>query len=440
MAAVGPFEPRPRLAVAVSGGVDSVALCLLADQWARRRGGGVVALTVDHRLRPESLGEARQVGAWLSPRGIPHKILSWTSDSPGSGIQAAARSARYRLLSEWCARNGVFHLLLAHHLEDQAETFLMRLARGSGVDGLAAMAPVSALPHTRLLRPLLGVTKSDLMAVLQDRSQDWIEDPSNQDHSYHRVRVRAERDRLDGLGMTARRLAETCRRMADARALLEELTTSLMARAISIHAAGYANLDRGVFTAAPSEIGRRALVRTLTTIGATSYGPRADNVSALYHDLAMGRVGRPRTLGGCRLVPTRSSLLICREPAAAKEEIELGGRGEVVWDRRYRLKLTPDLGTRVRGTKLRRLGVKGWTQAVADRPDLRPNAIPNPAIPSLPAIFDAGGVVAVPHLGYGRHGSELGKLLLSKIDYEPMRPLSAARFSVALWGERPISS
>src|SRR5579864_2149998 len=133
---LGPFERAPRLAVAVSGGADSLMLALLADGWARVRGGGITALTVDHGLRPESAAEARQTGEWLAARGIARQTLVWNGPHPRGDIQAAARAARYRLMEGWCAEHRCLHLLTAHHLEDRAETFWLRLARGSGLDGL----------------------------------------------------------------------------------------------------------------------------------------------------------------------------------------------------------------------------------------------------------------------------------------------------------------
>ncbi|MBM4438672.1 MAG: tRNA lysidine(34) synthetase TilS, partial [Actinobacteria bacterium] len=133
------LAPGTRVAVAVSGGADSLALTLLADEWARRTGRSIAALTVDHGLRPDSAAEASQVGAWLAAARIRHEVLRWEGQKPRSGIHAAAREARYRMLTSWCRENDVRDLLLAHHRDDQSETFLMRLARGSGPDGLAAM-------------------------------------------------------------------------------------------------------------------------------------------------------------------------------------------------------------------------------------------------------------------------------------------------------------
>src|SRR5262249_13344993 len=192
MQAVGPFESRPRVAVAVSGGSDSMALALLAHDWATRRGGEIAALTVDHGLRTEAAAEARQVGRWLRGRGIAHRILRWRPP-PGAlsgGMQAAARAARYRLLADWGRQRGGLHVALAHQREDQAETVLLRLARGSGLDGLAAMAPIAERAGVRLIRPLLPIPRARLRATLAGAQQSWVDDPSNDDPAHARIRMR----------------------------------------------------------------------------------------------------------------------------------------------------------------------------------------------------------------------------------------------------------
>ena len=171
MQPIGPFEPAPRVAVAVSGGSDSLALCLLADRWAQARGGKVFALTVDHGLRPESGAEAAQVQRWLAARAISHRTRRWTGARRTGATQAEARAARFALLAGWCRRAGVLHLLLGHQREDQAETALQRLVHGSGIEGLAAMAPVRLAMEpdgrgVRLLRPLLSVPRDALAATL----------------------------------------------------------------------------------------------------------------------------------------------------------------------------------------------------------------------------------------------------------------------------------
>src|SRR5512144_1702125 len=156
MEELAPFESSPHLAVAVSGGADSMALGLLAHDWAVARGGRVTALTVDHGLRPASAKEAAVVGSWMSACGIEHHVLRWRGEKPASAVQNAARIARYRLLCEWCRQANVMHLLLGHHSGDQSETILHRLVRGSGIFGLAGISPLVETSEVRLLRPLLA--------------------------------------------------------------------------------------------------------------------------------------------------------------------------------------------------------------------------------------------------------------------------------------------
>src|SRR5437763_667593 len=194
---IGGFEAPPLIAVAVSGGPDSMALSLLAARWARQRGGEAWGLTVDHGLRPESGAEARTVAGWLAARAIPHVTLAWTGAKPTSGIQEAAREARYRLLAEWCRTHRVLHLLTAHHREDQAETYAIRRRAGSGPDGLAAMSVVRELSGCRLVRPLLAVPRARLAALLAAEGQPFLRDPSNTNPAFERARLRLSLEAAD---------------------------------------------------------------------------------------------------------------------------------------------------------------------------------------------------------------------------------------------------
>ena len=170
MAPFEPFEGAPVVAVAVSGGRDSLALALLAQEWAAARGGRIVGLIVDHALRPESAAEAAATASLLGRHGCEAEILRWSEAKPRAGLQEAARAARYRLLREACRRRGILHLLVAHHADDQAETVAMRAARQSGPDGLAGMSAAVELPEVRLLRPLLGVSP---VAPHRDAARPW---------------------------------------------------------------------------------------------------------------------------------------------------------------------------------------------------------------------------------------------------------------------------
>jgi tRNA(Ile)-lysidine synthase len=390
MAALGPFERSPRLAVAVSGGADSMALLLLAREWAAARDGQVTALTVDHGLRPEAAAEAEQVGRWAAALGIAHRILSWTGPKPTGDVQAAARAARYRVLEERCADTGTFHLLLAHHREDQAETFLLRLARGSGLDGLAAMSPVVERPHCRLLRPLLAMPRDGLRATLAARNQQWLDDPSNENAKFARARLRQSEAVLAREGLSAARLAATARRLARTRQALERSVAQLLARVATPDPAGFIRLDPAKLGEAPEELGLRALAALLMAVSGGDYPPRLERLERLYRELRT-RPGRGRTLVGCRIVPHRGAVLICREIDAMAPPVAARPGASVAWDGRFRLSVPNDAPEGLI------LGALGTIRV--NEPARR---LPAAARAGIGALLDENGVVAAPALGYRR--------------------------------------
>ena len=384
---LGPFEHNPHLAVAVSGGADSMALALLAHAWVRHGGGTMTALTVDHGLRPEAAGEARQVGVWLTDRGIAHETLVWQGPKPHSGIQAAARTARYDLLAQWCRHRGVLHLLAAHHGDDQAETVLLRQNMHSGITGLSGMAPVRAMAGVRLLRPLLSRHRADLTATLNARRQPWLEDPSNQEVRYGRIRARralekdmGQRDRLLALAGRA-----SAARRRDGHRLAD-----LAARGVRLHPAGYCWFDP-----APCLEGNRDLLPpllgdVLRCIGGGVYRPRRDRLERLGQAIIAGRLAGGRTLGGARVLARKHGLLVCREIGRVAPSRETGGDRQGRWDRfSWSLSaLGPD------DLSVGPLGQTGWRQIK----DQVPNALPSPVQIALPALRRGDRVLAVPHL------------------------------------------
>ncbi|MGE5547350.1 MAG: tRNA lysidine(34) synthetase TilS [Solirubrobacterales bacterium] len=393
MAPLAPFEPAPVVAVAVSGGADSMALALLAADWVRERGGEAVALTVDHGLRAESAAEAATVGAWLRARGIAHHILCWQGTKPAADLQAAARAARYRLLEAWCREHGVLHLLLAHHREDQAETLLLRLGRGSGVDGLSAMAAVQEARFLRLLRPLLGVAAARLRATLRAAGQEWVEDPSNGNPAFGRVRVRQMMPALAAEGMSSARLAATARRLGRARDALDRDVARAAARFVTVHAGGWAEVVPDAFARLPDEIGLRLASRLLQAVGGGVYTPRHQHIEGLYGALRAGLTSA-RTLAGCKVVP---GLVFCREPARVAPPVALAPGREAEWDGRFRIRAPRDLPP---GLTVGALGVTGWRKVAALAGRLPP--VPAAVRASLPAVYDDDAIFAVPHLGYNR--------------------------------------
>jgi tRNA(Ile)-lysidine synthase len=274
------------LAVAVSGGPDSMALA-----WLLRARAGLVALTVDHGLRPEAADEAARVGTWLAPWGVAHHVLTAHTPPPRTGVQAWARDLRYRLMADFCARAGIAHLATAHHADDQAETLAHRLAKGSGLDGLVGIRPVQDLNGLTLIRPLLGAGKADLAALCAREGIPHVADPSNRNTDFARVRLRRA---LQAEGGTSGRLARTAARLARAADALEAWTdTEWAARALEGGGRITLRLD-----GAHPEIALRLLRRAAQALAPSAYGPKLERLEALAADLAAPGPFRRRTLGG----------------------------------------------------------------------------------------------------------------------------------------------
>ena len=377
----------------------------------RGRGGEVSALIVDHGLRPSAAAEARQVADWLGARRIDHHILRWTGAKPATGIQAAAREARYRLLGDWCRAGGVLHLLLAHHLDDQGETIALRGARQSGADGLAGMAAVRELAGLRLLRPLLGVPKARLLATLEALRQPWLEDPSNFAQSFARGRLRR------GAGLDVPRLARLAAEHARRRAENEKRTAVWLARNARIDPAGFVMLAGHALAAAPPHVRRRAIQQILMSIGGNRYPPRGARLERLVEQLRAG-LASGRTLAGCRVLPWQGALLICREAHRIAEVATLAPGAPVLWDGRFRLELygnAPTLTVRALG----RAGTRALGPAAGRR-------LPAPVRPSLPSLWRGEQLMEVPHLGLAL--PSLADHATADVRFNPALPLAGAPF------------
>jgi tRNA(Ile)-lysidine synthase len=366
-----------------------MALALVAGDWAREAGHSLTALTVDHGLRPDSGTEAATVGGWLGAACIPHETLRWDGIKPAANRQAAARAARYRLMLDWARRHRVLAILLGHHQEDQGETVLLRLARGSGVDGLAAMAPRLDIGGVALLRPLLDQSRTRMRATLVARGQVWIEDESNRDTRYARTAMREAAARLKAAGLGADRLAATAARLARARAALDAVTDQLLEAAATCLPDGHAAIVTGLVRAAPEEIGLRALRDLLRWVGSDAYPPRLARLEAAFAAWMAGEAV-DRTLAGCRMRLSGDRLLIAREVSAIAAPIALKPSESVIWDGRFRVDTSANLPA---GTMFGAVG------AGASAP-LKAMLATVPAIarPAVPALFIGGRAVALPTL------------------------------------------
>lgn len=393
------LKGHERVVLAVSGGSDSMALMALyhAHRVAYPSAPEAVVATIDHGLRPDAADDARFVRDAATALGLCAVVRRWEGDKPAADIQAVARAVRYRLLAEIAAETGAGAIVTAHTRDDQAETFLLRLARGSGVKGLAAMAPMRRLEGetgdggVALVRPLLGVSRDELRATLRRDGIGWREDPSNQNDRFARVRMRRLMPELAAEGLDARRLAETAGRLARADAAIDAMVEALAGAALQADAFGVLSLDVTGLAAAPEEVRLRLLARMLGWAGGGCFGPRLDRLERAADAICAGDDTR-FTLAGALVTLRAGRLVICRETGRdglADLPLKPGTSG--VWDGRWRVRLSdaaPDAVTvRALGPAGRKLGVPeriGETDGIA----------------AVPGIFCGEGLVAAPAFGH----------------------------------------
>lgn len=412
MERVGPFEAAPHIAVAVSGGPDSLALMHLLHDWVSERHGKLEVLTVDHALRPESRAEAEQVGRWCDVlKNAHHHVLTWRPPEGLVAVQETARVHRYAMMEEKCRELGILHLALAHHQDDQAETFFLRLAAGSGPDGLCGMSGVRETGHLRLIRPLLSVPKSVLYDTCRTYQQDWFEDPSNAQKKYARGRLRGTMTALGAEGFTPSRLTQTMAQLARARNALQEDTARAAVRAVRLYPEGYAFLDVEALGRYNAEIRARVLRRLLMTVSGESYVPRTEQLDRLYELLwhkTLAFTGH--TLHGCIIAPQgQGRTLICREEAAMAPPQKLIPGKSVIWDQRYHVTAFEDdlfigkLGPGGLKQFEEQTGCKRAQHAVLSK-------IPPPVRPTLPVFWRGKTLVSVPFLVSAESVQPFGKI------------------------------
>jgi tRNA(Ile)-lysidine synthase len=306
------------VACGVSGGPDSMALLHLLSGWAADTGARIHAFTVDHGLRPESGEEAQNVSEWVKewPR-VTHKVLTWQGEKPDSRILEEARAARYGLLRYAMTALGIRHLFVAHHQDDQAETFLMRLAKGSGLDGLAAMDDIHPYEDIFILRPLLPFTKDEILAYCAEKNIPFIRDPTNANTAYMRPRLRQAAAALAEEGLSAKRLATTASRLSRARAALDHTAGDLFDRALLEQRADGFLFDFTLLNKAPDEIFLRVLMRAVSRICPDRrYAPRMERLENLFVRLIEEPEFKSATLGGCIFAKDalRATLWVGKEP------------------------------------------------------------------------------------------------------------------------------
>jgi len=379
--ALGPLPDAP-LGVAVSGGGDSVALLLLLHSV----GFNLHAATVDHRLRPEAAEEALGVAKLCETLGVPHEVLVWETPDFKGNLQKAAREARRALLADWAKRLGLHDVVLGHTLDDQAETVLMRLARGSGVDGLAGMAAMRQEGGLRWHRPMLGLRRAELRAYLREAGVGWVEDPSNEDLKFDRVKARQALDVLAPLGLSQARLAETAAHMQRARGALEAATLELARRCVQVSAAGEMVLSG--FEDAPREVQLRLLAAGLGWVSGAGYRPRFASLQGLLGSCLSG-VAFGKTLHGCQISRRKNEIIINREVAATPAI----GPVAAIWDSRWDINLKD-----TKNLQIRALGEDGLQCCTHWRDSEHSRA----ALLASPSFWHGGRLQAAPLANFGQ--------------------------------------
>lgn len=367
------------IAVAVSGGGDSLALLHLAHMSGAR----VHAVTVDHGLRAGAAAEVALVAGHCAAWGIPHQVLVWDHGGQIAGnLMAAARAARYRLIADWARAAGVGTVWLGHTADDQAEGFLMALARGAGLDGLSGMRGEWVLDGVRFARPLLGASRQALRDHLTATGIAWADDPSNTNDRFTRSRIRKALAVLSPLGIGQAQITQVVQNLAAVRGALDE-TLAAWAEAHVQTVAGTLCLDRAAFEALPLEHRRRLILAALRWLNRAEHSPRGADQRRFLDALSQGRGA---TLQGVRARITPRAIHLARELRAVVGAIAAPG---TLWDGRWQV-----TGPFATGADIRALGVAG----LALRPDWRDSDLPRDALLASPAVWHQDTLIAVPLL------------------------------------------
>ena len=377
-------SPPPGLGVAVSGGGDSMALLHLLTGWRAQGGPELAAVTVDHRLRPEAAAEAALVARVCAGLAVPHTVLVWAGWDGRGNLPDHARRARYRLMADWARARGLGQVALGHTMDDQAETVLMRLARGSGVDGLSAMSASRRVQGVCFRRPLLSARRQALRDYLRAIDVPWAEDPTNDNPDYDRVVARRALATLGPVGITTEGLVATAHRLTLARDVLAHAAQDLARRAARIDA-GDVILSRALFDAAPLETRTRLFAHALCWVASADYRPR---FSALTDAMQRAADGYRATLHGCLIMPRKGSYHITREAVAVQGQETAA---DALWDRRWR-----HIGPDGPGISVRALGKDGLAQLPGGRDD----KVPVACLMGRPALWREGRLIAAPLAGW----------------------------------------
>lgn len=446
VAACGGLPPQGPWGLAVSGGPDSMALAFCVQRWVKAHeepenwpsvqiltqalrlfmpfqmgamaATGATAFIVDHGLRSNSAAEAALVRDRLVKLGLRAEILRWEHPPVHSRVHVQAREARYRLLTAACKRHGIGHLLIAHQMEDQAETVLMRLAKGSGVDGLAGIPFHNEQDGVTIWRPFLYAPRARLAATCSDNGVEYVIDPSNASEAYARGRLRRVMPYLEQEGFSAARLSDLAERAQDAREALDAFRDEVLSEAALFDDFGAARIQLDALRNVPREISLRVLIAAIRSVHADDYAPERASMLRLFEALRGEDEMPARTLHGCLFSRASSHITIVREFSDISESPSIAPGGDLLWDGRWEVRMDYNFGIPSGysdGFKVKPLGLQD--HATLDRlaPDLRRRAPQGRIRASLPALWHGDVLIAIPAFGGEESASFRARLLSRKL-------------------------
>ena len=322
------LDENKNWAVAVSGGADSLCLTLLLHEFCKQRNISLTALTVNHNIRKESLKEAKSVHDFLKKNGIKHQILENKIPIGTTSVEEEARNIRYNLLTSFCKEKNIPYLFVAHQLEDQIETFLSRLSRGSGLDGLCAIKKHLLRDGIKIIRPFLNISKTEIKKYLQKKGIDWVEDPMNQDEQYERVKWRKFLPVLEKNNLSCKALSLSINRLNRVQKALQQCTQNFISSNVKFFNEGYALIEKDSFFNLEEEIKIRVLHDVLKTIGQSE-----KIISLELLERAVLELPKKMSLANCLITTHKKGLFISKEQIRMEKEKRILKNTPTKWDR-----------------------------------------------------------------------------------------------------------
>ena len=404
-----------KIAIAVSGGVDSMVLMNLAKESDSLNDKNVFILVVDHGLRAESKQEAKFVKNEAKKLGFPTRILKWKGSKPNKRIQEEARNKRYSLLINFCRENNINNLYLAHHLDDQIETFLFRMFRGSGLQGLTSFSSSYERNGLTLIRPLIDTPKSELISYARRKKINWVEDPSNENQKYDRVKLRKVLPLIYKEGFDKKVFLKSVKKLRLANQALDQITKEFVLQYVIINKNISVFIKQELFLTAPEDVKLRVLQNTIRIFsGERYYSPNYLKILNLMNWARNDNDISAKTLGGTIFRKRKGGLILYKEVKKLNDikPIKLSKSKYKAWDNRFLIKINKSVKGEIsylgnEGVKILKskkiLGKKGF------------NGIPLTALYSIPAMWDGKRLISAPFFDYSVDNSV--NLKVKKIDY-----------------------